>query len=112
MAVKLKQTDSGKINGEFSFDKQMERLIIHAGEKIIGDYIQTVIDANVRININDHEITQWCQKAKSMFPNMRAEEVAVAVEKKNGFLTLEKDFKKRINRAVVESCGGTYVTFE
>jgi hypothetical protein len=112
MEARIRQTDAGKINGEFVFEGQMKRIITRQGEKIISDYIQKVIEANVRININDHEITQWCKKAKSMFPNMRAEEVAEAVEKKNGFLTLEKDFKKRINRAVVESCGGTYVTFE
>jgi hypothetical protein len=96
---------------EFSYEEQIERIATRKCERVMLDYVQKVIDAHLRIDVNPLNLNKWCQEAKRIYPNCTPIEVIELLEAKKP-IVVDKAFKVIVDSMVTEGMAGAFLNFD
>jgi hypothetical protein len=110
MGVLLDQATSSD-DREFSYEEQIQRIVMRRSERIMLGYVQKVLDAHLRIDVEPLALNKWCQAMKRQYPNRTPIEVVDALEKKEP-LKIDPQFKAMIDKVVKEGVCGAFLDFD
>jgi hypothetical protein len=95
---------------EFSYEEQIERITTRMAERVMISYVQKVIDAHLRVDVDPLALNKWCRNIKREYPNRTPIEVIEILEAKKP-MVVDKEFKTTVNRIVTEGMNGAFLNF-